>query len=118
MDDDLLPPPPIGGSFSDRINSPSGSRASSRTRGRPDNVDTESGPDSRGASPAREWMRPTTPTSAKLNKKRTWGIGKSHGRTESGSTANQPWAFIVGTPGRQAYEMSYLTKAQPVISHH
>ena len=104
----LLPPPPIGGSFSERISSPTTSRDSSRARGRPDNIST--GPDSRSGSPA----RPVTPTSGKLNKKKTWGFGKSHGRSASGPMPDQPWAFIVGTAGKQPYELSYLTKAQPV----
>ena len=111
QDVDLMPPPPIGGSFPERNTSPAGSRSSSLVRGRRDSYVGGSPVDSRANSPS----RPVTPTS-KLNKKKTWSLGKSHGRKDSASTANQPWAFIVGTAEKQPYELSYLTKAQPVIA--
>ena len=109
---DLMPPPPIGGSFAERSASPGGSRSSSKTRGRRDSYGAGDSPvDSRANSPS----RPGTP-GGKLGKKKTWSLGKSHGKRDSASAASQPWAFIVGTAGKQAYELSYLTKAQPVIA--
>ena len=113
-DAELMPPPPIGGSFAERTSSPSGSRASSRARARPGSFSAGSPMGSRSNSPAQDPQRPTTPNSTKLNKKKTWLPGKSHGRNDSASNANQPWAFIVGTAGKQPYELSYLNKAQPV----
>lgn len=115
----LMPPPPIGGTFSDRMaSSPTGSRSSSRVRGRPE-TPIDSRPDSRANSPAREWFRPGTPTdSSSRLKKKTWMPGKSHNRNESGSSINlqQQWAFVVGPDGKQPYEGNYLFKGQPVKS--
>ena len=117
----LMPPPPIGGSFSDRVaGSPTGSRNSSRTRGRPgSSAGIDSRPGSRANSPAPDWSRPGTPTDAggKLAKKRTGLFGKSHNRTDSGSSTHQgppQWAFIVGPQVRTPYDTTYLLKAQPV----
>lgn len=106
---DLLPPPPIGGSFSDRISSLTGSRASSSTRVRPDSG-TFSRPGSRTASPS----RPTTPKNAKFNMKKTWLTGKSHDRSRSASERKEPFSFIVGTPEKQEYELTSYTSRQPV----
>ena len=115
--EDLVPPPPIGGSFGDP-QSPGGSRGSSRTRGRQDSAGMDSGPGSRTASPAREWLRPPTPTEGgKLSKKKGWGLGKSHNKNDSTSNLRQDpsrLAFIVGPQGKMPYEVSYLVKAQPV----
>lgn len=109
---ELMPPPPIGGSFAERASSP-GSRGSSKTRGRPESFSAGSPGNSRANSPSGDFQRPTTPN-GKLNKKKTWSLGKSHGKSGSTVTVNQPWAFVVGTAGKQTYELSYLTKAQPV----
>ena len=118
QDDDLVPPPPIGGSFGDAAQSPGGSRGSSRTRGRPGSPGADSGPGSRTASPAREWMHPPTPTEGgKLSKKKTWGLGKLHNKNSNTSNIGQDpnrLAFIVGPQGKLPYELSYLVKAQPV----
>ena len=115
LDAELMPPPPIGGAFPDRSSSPGGSRASSKTRGRRESLSARSPVGSRANSPAApDFGGPGSPATGKLNKKKTWLPGKSHGRSDSASNANQPWAFIVGTAEKQPYELSYLIKAQPV----
>ena len=115
---DLIPPPPIGGGFGDGTQSPGGSRASSRTRGRQGTAGMDSGPGSRTASPAREWLRPSTPTDGgKLSKKKPWGLAKSHNKNDSVSNLSQDpnrVAFVVGPQGKTPYDISYLVKAQPV----
>ena len=114
--DSLPPPPPIGASSTDRTSKVSG-RASSLDRGRTGSLDRTSLPGSRTASPAREWLRPSTPDVGRLVKKKSWIPGRGQNRTDSESRAEHgptSGIFVVGPQGRQPYDSIRLRRAQPV----
>jgi hypothetical protein len=120
-DQPLLPPPPIRASFAERAASPTGSRASTDSRGRPE---SPAGDGSRGGSRAGsrarspgDALRPSTPTEGKLLKKRSWIPGKGHGRSTSGmgfGQGTQSAVFVVSPRGRQPYDASPLLSSRQV----
>ena len=115
-DDILVPPPRIGESGYEGGSSQVRNRAGSLPRGRPDS--SGSGlPSSRGTSPAQrsDGSRPTTPTEAKLSKKKGWVPSKYRSRSQSASSNVQlPEAWVVSPGGQSPYDLSHLLNAQPV----
>ena len=111
----LMPPPPIAG-FGDRVSSPGGSQSS----GQRPMSSGGSVPGSRPDSPGGDWLRPTTPSEGKPQKRGSWLSGsKPHSRNASGAApahTGPNWAFVVGPQGKTPYDTTPLVNSQPVRS--
>ena len=105
----LSPPPRIGELIPHHSHSPRHSRAGSTTG---------SFSDSRPNSPVPtlDLVRPPTPTEGKLTRRKSWILGKSHGRSASGSNvAPGPLAWIISAKAKTVYDISYLANSR--VSH-